>query len=147
MNQIQPHPVWVGHAGEDRDYRQIFDTGIKALVDLAAEEPPAQPPRDLIYCRFPLLDGTGNQPELLLLALSTVANLVKNHTPTLVCCGGGVSRAPAVVAGALALIQQESPEECLQEVVRQHPSDVSPGLWSEVTGLLSTFPAEDGGRG
>jgi hypothetical protein len=139
MNQILPHPVWVGHAGESRDFRQLFDAGIRAVVDLALEEPPSQPPRELIYCRFPLLDGVGNPPELLFLAISTVVTLLKKHTPTLVSGGAGVSRAPAITAGALALVHQDSPEECLQRVVQQHHSDVSPGLWSEITGMLPSF--------
>ena len=37
---------------------------------------------------------------------------------------------------ALAMVRQEPPEECLKNVVRHHASDVSPGLWSEITGLL-----------
>src|SRR5262249_45316796 len=129
MNQILPYPVWVGHAGEGRDYRHLFDAGIKALVQLAVEEPAAQPPREMISCRFPLVDGLGNPTEMLYLAIHTLATLVQRHVPTLICCGGGVSRAPAVTAAALALAHHESPESCLQQIVRHHPSDVSPGLW------------------
>jgi protein-tyrosine phosphatase len=139
MNQIKPYALWVGHAGEGRDFRQVFDVGIKALVQLAAEELPSQPPRDLIFCRFPLIDGTGNQSELLSLAISTVAQLLQRHLPTLVSCGAGMSRAPAISAAALAVVHRESPEECLERVVRQHPSDVSPGLWTEVTGVLASL--------
>ena len=62
------------------------------------------------------------------------------HFPTLVSSGSGVSRAPAVVAAALSLVHQETPERCLQQVTRHHPSDVSPALWSDVTGILSSLP-------
>jgi hypothetical protein len=139
MNQILPYPVWVGHVGEARDYKKIFDEGIKALVELAAEEPASQPPREILYCRFPLLDGLGNPTEVLSLAIHTVAELLKKHFPTLVCCGGGVSRAPAIVAAALALVHREAPEVCLRRVAEYHRADMSPGFWSEVTGVL---PAE-----
>ncbi len=144
MNQIPPYPVWVGHAGEAREYRQLFDAGIKALVTLALEEPPPEPPRELICCRFPLLDGTGNRPEILSLAVNTVATLLRMRLPTLVSCGAGMSRAPAVVAAALALVHQGSPEECLQRVVQYHRADVSPGLWTEVTGLVHGKVPEGG---
>jgi len=38
MNQILPYPLWLGHAGEGRDFTKIFDLGVKVLVQLAAEE-------------------------------------------------------------------------------------------------------------
>ncbi|HMC65913.1 MAG TPA: hypothetical protein VKI65_13320 [Gemmataceae bacterium] len=136
MNQIQPNPLWIGHMGEGRDFRNLFDLGIKAVVELAMEEQPLQPPRELISCRFPLLDGAGNRAELLFLAVSTVASLLKMRIPTLLCCSAGGSRSPAVAAAALAMIHHEPPEECLERVVEQHASDVSPGFWDEVTRLL-----------
>jgi protein-tyrosine phosphatase len=136
MNQIQPYPLWLGHAGDARDFRSAFDAGIQALVDLAREEPPAEPPRELIYCRFPLLDGAGNEEVLLNLAIRTLAALINMRIPTLVCCDFGLSRSPAVAAAALAMAHEESPEACLQRVVEHHHADVSPGLWSEITHLL-----------
>jgi hypothetical protein len=47
-----------------------------------------------------------------------------------------MSRAPTIVAAALALALQKSPESCLQDVASQHPTDVSPGLWEEVKCVL-----------
>jgi hypothetical protein len=76
MNQIKHYPLWVGHAADGRAFRQILDQGIRAVVQLALEEPPAQPPRELLYCRFPLVDGSGNDPEVLGLAINTVAALL-----------------------------------------------------------------------
>jgi hypothetical protein len=135
MNQILPHQVWLAPSQGDEHFRDVFDLGIKALVSVSAEEPAPAPPRDLICCRFPLLDGAGNRPDLLYLATSTVATLVKLHIPTLV-YGAGASRAPALAAAALAMVLQKPPEECLEQVARSYPCDVSPGFWSEVTGLL-----------
>jgi protein-tyrosine phosphatase len=139
MNQILPHPLWVGHAGEVSNYRPLFDVGIKAPVLLAEEEPAVVTPRELICCRFPLVDGPGNEADILVLAMQTLATLLQRHVPTLVCCGGGVSRAPALAAAALALAHAETPERCLEQVVRHHPSDVMPGFWKEVTGVLAAF--------
>lgn len=139
MNQVLPYPLWIGHAGDERDFRRIFDAGIKAVVQLAVEVPPAEAPRELILCRFPLLDGTGNGADLLHLAISTLATMLKAHVPTLVCCNAGVSRAPAVAAAAMAMTFEEAPEACLQRIAAHHPSDVSPGFWKEVTGVLPSF--------
>jgi protein-tyrosine phosphatase len=136
MNQIKPHALWVGHAGDRRDFRPALDAGIQALVELSREEPPSDPPRDLIYCRFPLLDGAGNDENLLDLAINAVASLIRMRIPTLVCCDMGLSRSPAVAAAALALAHREPPEACLKRVVVEHRSDVSPGLWNEITHFL-----------
>lgn len=136
MNKIEPYALWLGHAGDHSDFRPVLDAGIQALVDLAREEPPAHPPRDLIYCRLPLLDGVGNDEGLLNLAINTVVTLVKTRIPTLICGNIGLSRSPAVAAAALALAHNESPEDCLRRVAQHHHSDVSPGLWTEITHLL-----------
>ncbi len=135
MNQILPYPVWIGHGDESHDFARIFDVGIEAVIELAAEEPPFPTPRDLISCRFPLLDSVDNRPEVLALAIRTVAGLIAAGVPILVCCGSGASRSPAVVAAALALAHHESPEACLKRVTNHHPSDVSPGLWNEIVHL------------
>jgi hypothetical protein len=139
MNRIEPHRLWVGHSGEEQDFRALFDAGIRALVSLAMEEQPGTPPRELIYCRFPLLDGPGNDLALLALAIRTVAALERAQVPTLVTCGGGVSRAPVIAAAALALTLGLPPAECLQQVVKFHACDVSPALWDDVTALLPTL--------
>ena len=92
MRQILPHRLWLGHAGDGRDFQRVLDTGIQAMVQLAAEEPVLVSPRDLVYCRFPLVDGPGNDMKLLQLAISTIANLLEKKVPTLVFCGAGLSR-------------------------------------------------------
>jgi hypothetical protein len=135
MNQILPHQLWLGPSQGDEHFRDVFDVGIKAVVSVSAEEAAPVPPRELICCRFPLLDGAGNRPDLLYLATSTLATLVKLHIPTLV-YGAGASRSPALAAAALAMVLQKPPEDCLEEVVRCYPCDVSPGFWAELTGLL-----------
>ena len=32
MNQISPHPLWLGHVGEGEAFRRLFDLGIEAVV-------------------------------------------------------------------------------------------------------------------
>jgi protein-tyrosine phosphatase len=134
MRQITPYPFWVGHIGDAADLRKLLDAGVTALVDLALNEAPPHPPRDLIYCRFPLVDGSGNAPALLRLAVRTTAMLLHDRTPTLVFCGTGMSRSPAVAAAALATFGGRPPAACLEQVAEGRPHDVSPGLWQDILG-------------
>ena len=61
--------LYVGNAMDARDLRAIYDNQIRAVVDLAINEPPAQLGRDIIYCRFPLNDGDGNNDGLLAITI------------------------------------------------------------------------------
>jgi protein-tyrosine phosphatase len=140
MNQIQPYLLRVGHMGDGQDFKRLFDEGVRAVVHLAWEDAPLMLPRELILCRFPLADGPGNQPELLRLAITTVARLLEERVSTLVCCGSGVSRAPAIAAAALARFTHKSLSECLQEVTRHRHADVHPALYEHIEGILSTCP-------
>jgi protein-tyrosine phosphatase len=138
MTRILPHLLWLGHAGDGRDYRQVFAADVRAIVQLAVEEPPLQPPRELIYCRFPLVDGLGNSADLIALAVRTVRSLLEMEVPTLLCCGAGLSRSPAIAAAALARLRSRPLAEALAEVARQHSVDVSPGLWADLQERLRT---------
>ena len=137
MRQLQPHRLWLGHAGDAGNIRPLFDAGVKAVVDLAVEEAPSRPPRELIACRFPLVDGAGNDPDTLLLAVRTIATLIQGQVPTLVCCGVGVSRAPAVTAAARSLVQRLTPAQALERLAQQYPCDVNAALWEEIAALMA----------
>jgi protein-tyrosine phosphatase len=136
MTHIEPYPLWLGHEGDGRDFRRLFGAGIQAVVQLAIEVLPLQPPRELTYLRFPLYDGPGNDPELLALTINTLAGLLRAGTPTLVCCSAGMRRTPAVAAAALFGAHGGSPEEWLEQIARQHPTDVSPAFWEEVHNVM-----------
>lgn len=136
MHQIEPHLLWIGHAGDGRDLRAINEFEIRAIVQLAMEEPPLHAPRELVLYRFPCVDGSGNDPAILSLAAKTVAELIRQRMPTLVCCGAGMSRSPAVVAAALSMVEDTDVEASLLSVIRSHPADVSPAFWDEVCRAL-----------
>ncbi|HTU89213.1 MAG TPA: dual specificity protein phosphatase [Gemmataceae bacterium] len=132
MRRIADFPLWIGHVGDVRDPRVLLSTGIRAAIDLALNEPPAVLPRELVYCRFPLIDGAGNPPWLLHAAVDCVANFLRSGTPTLVYCGAGMSRSPCIVAAAIAGIRGCSADEALMWVAKAGAVDVMPGLWAEV---------------
>ncbi len=60
MRRVPGYPLWLGHVGDVRNLTGIHAVGILALIDLAMDEPPAMVTRELVYCRFPLIDGPGN---------------------------------------------------------------------------------------
>ena len=144
MHQIMPFPLWVGHAGDGRAFREIFANGIRAIVQLAIEEPPLQLPHELIYQRFPLLDGEGNDRIVLHLAINAVSRLIKSKIPALVCCGAGMSRSPVIVAAALALSTQSDLGKCIHEVLQNRAADISVLFLADVEAALTDIKSRHG---
>ena len=132
MRNVFSELLYVGNAMDARDLRSIYDNGIRAVVDLAINERPAQLAREIVYCRYPLHDGDGNQDVLITLAVRTIVTLIRDSTPTLVACSAGMSRAPTIAAASLALHTGRDPDECLLQVISNAPNDVSPILWEHV---------------
>lgn len=130
--------LYVGNVLDARDLRSLYDTGIKAVVDLAINETRAQLGRDLIYCRFPINDGDGNSDAMIQIAIQTVCSLVRDQIATLVACSAGMSRAPSIASTSIAIITNQLPDECLRTVIKTSPNDVSPILWDHVKRVYNT---------
>jgi protein-tyrosine phosphatase len=133
MNQITHYQLWAGNAADGRDVTEILARDIRAIVQLATEEPPLQLPREIACLRIPLVDSDGNDTALLQLAIQAVAALIAAEIPTLVCCGGGMSRSPAIIAAAISHVEKADLHACLEAVTKSHPSDVSTSLWEEIS--------------
>jgi hypothetical protein len=136
MKQIPPWPLWIGNAGDLRDLSRLSALGIRTIIDLALDERPLTPGRETAYLRIPLLDGGGNPPWAVRAAVESLARLLRDQVPTLVLCSGGMSRSPAIAAGALSLVTGTDPSECLRLVIAGGPADLSPGLWAEVEAIV-----------
>ena len=132
MREIIPHRLWIGNARDARDVKSVLDLGISAVIDLAIEEPPILFPREIVYCRLPLIDGDENNQPVLQTAIATVARFIQTEEPTLVACSGGMSRSPAIVAAALSKIKSLSFEQAIKQVAATGPCDVAPGLWNQI---------------
>lgn len=94
MREIIPSILWIGNAQDARDIKRVLAAEFRVVIDLAIDEPAIQFPRDIVYCRFPLLDGEGNSPAILQSAIETTTNFVRDGQRTLVACSGGMSRSP-----------------------------------------------------
>jgi len=136
MREIHPNLLWIGHALDIREPRALFDAEIAAVVDVAFEEPPAALPRQLIYCRFPLNDGGGNEPAILLYAVQCAVDLLASGTRTLIACGAGMSRAPTIAAFALAAHLRQSPEDVLLRIAETKSLEVKGPLWNDVAAVF-----------
>jgi hypothetical protein len=143
MREIIFEKLWIGNALDARNVTGVLDLGITVIVDLAIEEPPIQYPRDVVYCRFPLIDGTGNQPAVLRAAIKTTTTFIAAGTPTLVACGAGMSRSPAIVAAAMAATEAISLADALGNLTAGQPHDVSLGLLAEISKVLTAISRID----
>ena len=132
MHEIHQNLLWIGHAFDVREPRQLFDVGITAVVDVAYEEPPAQIPRQLTYCRFPLNDGGGNDPKTVLQLLLTTTDFMRFNTRTIIACSAGLSRSPTVAAFALAHHLNRSPEDVIAGIAQTRPLELKPALWADM---------------
>lgn len=132
MREVISGLVWIGNARDARDVAEVLKKEIAAVVQLAIEEPPVIFPREIISIRFPLLDGEGNMPTVLRSTITAIAALIESKVTTLVACSGGMSRSPAIVAAALALAKNESPDDWLRQIASTGPHDVAPALWNDI---------------
>ncbi len=137
MREVIANSLWIGNARDARDVPAIMAQAIAAVVDVALEEHPAVLPRDVAYCRFPLLDGEGNSTAMIQAAIRTTASFLEAKICTLVTCGGGMSRSPSVAAMAIAQIEHIHPEEALKRIAATGPHDVSTIFWKQ---LIECFP-------
>jgi predicted protein tyrosine phosphatase len=136
MREILPGVLWIGNASDGRTPERLLEAGIGAVLSLAAEELTPALPRSMIQCHFPIQDGEQEDDAVLHAALQTLVALLRSRIPTLVYCGVGMSRSPALAAAALAIVQGGSPELWLRRIVEGHPHDVSPRLWQAVRRAL-----------
>lgn len=132
MVEIHPNLLWIGNSHYARDVRTLSAIQIEAVVDLAYEEPPAQLPRQLIYCRFPINDGGGNDASMLRSAVSCTVRLLCEGTKTLVACGAGRSRSPIVASFALAQQLGDTPDKVVARLADRTSLEVNPILWNDV---------------
>ena len=132
MRAIVPDRLWIGNARDVRDVQATLSLGVRAIIDLAANESPIQYPRDIAYCRLPLHDRAENDAAILRLAVLSTVEFARARVPTLVACSAGMSRSPAIVAAALALVERQSADDVLLRIASDGPHDVAPALWADI---------------
>jgi hypothetical protein len=139
VREVIPGRLWIGNARDARHVRDVLQRGIAAIIDLAIDEPPITFPRDVFYCRAPLLDGEGNAAARLNAVLRLASSLITDRVPSLIACSGDMSRSPVLAAGALALAHGGEVDEALRTVLSEGPCDLSPGFWTAVIASVHTI--------
>jgi protein-tyrosine phosphatase len=132
VREVIPGTLWVGDAGDLRKPAALEQAGVRAVVQVALSEPIPQLSRELLVAHIPLLDGPGNSSSMIAAALDMVVSLIRSCTPTLICCSGGMSRSPAIAAGALAIANGIDLSEALQRIIENRPHDLSHAVWDSV---------------
>jgi hypothetical protein len=136
MHHIPPHLLWIGSTGDLRDWRRLYDVGIRAVMHVAYEEPPLALPHDLVACRFPLIDGDENALQTLRLAIATLTHFLESKFACLICCQAGLSRSPAIAAAALSQLTGEPLVASIEKVMKHHACAPHPGLLAQTTKVL-----------
>lgn len=137
MHEIHTDLLWIGHAFDVREPGPLFDAGITAVVDVAYEEAPARLPRQLIYCRFPLNDGGGNDESVLLQTIQTLVDLLNSGTRTIVACSAGMSRSPTVAAFGLAAHLSQEPDDVIARIAEIKSLELKGALWIDIANVFS----------
>jgi len=132
MREIVPGWLWIANTRAANDISSVLSMGVTAVIDLAIEEPVIVYPRDIIYCRLPLIDGEGNSSKRLNMVIDLAATCLTDRIRLLIRCSMGMSRSPMIAAAAIARVRRIPLEEALAEVAAGAPHDISPGLWMEV---------------
>ena len=143
LRKTSHNDLYIADAITARDLRQIYDYQIKAVIDLAANEPPAVLGRDIIYCRFPIADDGSNDDALLSAAILCLRSLLERDYRTLVTCSAGMSRSPLVAAAAISRISGNSLRSCLEALIEGAPRDVSPTLFTAVGRIVGGLSESD----
>lgn len=136
MREVIPHVLWTGNAFDARNVKGVMDAGFQVVIDLAMEEPPIQLPREIVYCRFPLLDGEGNSPVILKAAIDLIVDFIHGQQRTLIACSGGMSRSPLIASAVVAKIEKIDFDDAIQQVTRTGPCDISPALYVAIKQLV-----------
>jgi len=107
---------------------------------IVVAEPPCQPrllgQREIRHVH----DEEGRFVQAVIVGLSKcgyVAYFIASRTPTLVACGAGMSRSPAIVAAAMATTKRIALADVLEKLTAGQPHAVSPGLLAEISDLLT----------
>jgi len=131
--------LWIGNAQEIRDPHALASLGIATVIDIAANEEPAELPQSFTYIRVPLNDGGGNEDARLFLAIQTVANVLRSGSPAAIACSYGMSRAPTVTAFGLSKFLNEPAKEIIQRIAKQRQLDVNSNLWNHAEAVVAKF--------
>lgn len=132
--------LFVGNARDARSLEGIANHEISAMVDLAAEEPPATPFRETLLTRIPLTDDSYNREGHLELAITTVLQFLSLGEVTLVSCSAGQSRSPVIAMAACSLWENSSFEAATERWIDVAETSFTPAFYEHVLRVIRRMP-------
>lgn len=117
--------IAIGHSNDARNFEQLKDEGITAVLNTAFDLDIDYSSEDLDYYKVGLTDGPGNSIYILVSAFYCLKALSKKHKKVLVHCHAGRSRSGIVVSLFLAITQKKSLDAAILEI-REERSKVNP---------------------
>lgn len=114
----------IGNESDAANESLLIDSGITAVLNVAAEVMPPHYQSDIISAKVGLIDGPGNYPSLYTVAIQMLETLLTEGEIVLVHCAAGISRSPFIVACYLVLNQNISYREA-EPFLRSRRPDVN----------------------
>lgn len=125
MRQIVPDHLGIGNAIDVWDALYLLVASIEPVVVVAYEVPLVVLTRDIVHCRFPSIDESGNRPIARCRDRKS-CEPIRRHVSRPVRCVTGMSRSPEIVTVALGIVRNDSPDNCVRELITRNPHEVSP---------------------
>lgn len=129
MDQITEE-IWIGNFSEANDRAALQASGIRSILclDGCLSGKTAQ---ELNVDRVevvPLIDGSGNRPEVFLRAVAILRQMKSKHSPVLVHCHAGQSRSAAVVCKYLMQEEAVSLAYAMKRIASKRKVAIQVGL-------------------
>lgn len=129
MDQITER-IWIGNYLDASNQELLRKEGIQSILCLDGCLSQVQA-KDLGVEQIvviPLIDGSGNRPEVFLRAVRALKNLIQKHSPVLVHCHAGQSRSAAVVTKYFMREEGLSLGDAIRQITRKRRVAIVAGL-------------------
>lgn len=133
--------VYIGDKQDAEDSEMLSDNDIRTVVSLIEDNVADRNHMNRrCYRSFALLDNDANPQEQVDAAIYNVAGEIEAQQNFLVHCHAGMSRSPAILTAALALVEDKTFDEALEYMRNEyHATSIQPELEKQVRQSVDRF--------
>jgi len=140
MNNIKEN-IYIGDSDAANDREILNNKEINSIItlntELIADYSDMNKRR---YVSYPLLDSGTNPQEQVDAAVHYTAGEIESGDKFLIHCGAGMNRSPAILAAAIALVEEKEYIEALNEIKERHePTQLSTGITEQAQKSVNRF--------